>query len=64
MSLKPSKYLLEEFKKECREKCQQCLWGTQPSVITTQWKRNCIQNCVQETIEIERPLLNYKLNGN
>ena len=59
MSLKPSKYLLEEFKKECREKYQKCSWGLRPFMVSAWWEReSCIKKCVKETIEKERPVHN------
>ena len=59
MSLKPSKYLLEEFKKECKQKCQnyKYILGTRFTIGTLWKQQKCREKCVQETIEKERPII-------
>lgn len=56
MSLKPSKYLLEEFRQECKQKCRRFRFLIKPAVIEWEFQK-CVQKCVQNTIEKERPIL-------
>jgi hypothetical protein len=56
MSLKPSKYLLEEFRQECKQKCRRFRFLIKPAAIEWEFQK-CVEKCVQNTIEKERPIL-------
>ena len=56
MSLNPSKSLLEEFRKECKQKCHRFRFLIKPAAIEWEFQK-CIHKCVQDTIEKERPIL-------